>query len=100
MTVYWMAMPISALGVLMTPGVQGLMTRRVGPEEQGQLQGANQSLAGLASVLGPSLFGLSFALAVRHPQWGVPGLAHLIGAVVMSACVILGLKVVRDPAPS
>ena len=35
------------------PGLQGLMTRRVGPQEQGQLQGANQSLQGIAAIIGP-----------------------------------------------
>ncbi len=89
---YWLGMPISCLGGLLIPGLQGLMTRLVGADEQGQLQGANQSLAGLASVIGPILFGLSFAWAVRHPAMHVPGLPLLIGATTMTACLALGLR--------
>jgi DHA1 family tetracycline resistance protein-like MFS transporter len=89
---YLACMPISCLAGLMTPGLQGLMTRLVGADEQGQLQGANQSMAGLASVLGPSLFGLSFAWAVRNPWVDLPGLPLLIAAAITAGCVALGLR--------
>ncbi len=93
--VYFIGMPFSSLGGLTTPGLQGLMTRRVAPHEQGQLQGANQSLAGLASVIGPSLFGLSFAWAVRHPGAGLPGLPFLEAATITAAGLVLCLVTVR-----
>ena len=89
---YFAGMPISCLGGLMIPGLQGLMTRRVGPSEQGQLQGANQSMAGLASIIGPSLFGLSFAWTVRHPALGAPGLPLLEAGAVLAVCLALGLR--------
>ena len=88
---YMCGMPVGALGGLIIPGLQGLMTRRVGPTEQGQLQGANQSLAGMASVLGPVIFGLSFASAVRHPAWGVPGLPMILASVIMMGCLALAI---------
>jgi DHA1 family tetracycline resistance protein-like MFS transporter len=88
---YIIGMPVSCLGGLMIPGLQGLMTRRVGPSEQGQLQGANQSLAGLAAVVGPSIFGLSFAWAVRHPAAQLPGLPMLEAGAAMAACLLIGL---------
>jgi DHA1 family tetracycline resistance protein-like MFS transporter len=89
---YWLGMPINCLGGLLIPGLQGLMTRRVGPDEQGQLQGANQSLAGLGSVIGPSLFGLSFAWALRHPAAHLPGLPLLVAAATSAGCFILSLR--------
>ena len=92
---YWLGMPVSALGGLMTPGLQGLMTQCVGSDEQGQLQGANQSMAGLSSVIGPSLFGLSFSWAVRHPALHLPGLPLLLSALIMAACVALGARGAR-----
>ena len=88
---YVLAMPIGCLGGLLIPGLQGLMTRRVGPSEQGQLQGANQSLAGIASIVGPLMFGLSFAWAVRHPAWGVPGLPMLLASLTMACCLALAI---------
>jgi DHA1 family tetracycline resistance protein-like MFS transporter len=96
--IYVLAMPISCLSNLFIPGLQGLMTRLVGPSEQGQLQGANQSLAGMGSVLGPILFGLSFAWAVRHDVWNVPGLPMLIASFIMLCCLILALWAARAAA--
>ncbi|HEY1449235.1 MAG TPA: TCR/Tet family MFS transporter, partial [Caulobacteraceae bacterium] len=55
---YLIGMPVFALIGLMQPGLLALMTRRVGPQHQGQLQGASQSTQGIASMIGPSLFGL------------------------------------------
>src|SRR5207245_11145159 len=49
---------------LVQPALQGLMPRRVGPSEQGQLQGINGSLLGLTGVIGPTLFTLIFAFFI------------------------------------
>ena len=88
---YVLAMPVNSLSGLLMPGLQGLMTRLVGPTEQGQLQGANQSLMGIASIVGPVLFGLSFAWAVRHPSLHVPGLPLMLSSLTMACC--LGLAI-------
>ncbi|MBS0411112.1 MAG: TCR/Tet family MFS transporter [Proteobacteria bacterium] len=98
--VYLAGLPISCFGGLLIPGLQGLMTQRVSPSEQGQLQGANQSLAGLGSMIGPSLFGLPFSWAVRHPQYGVPGIGMLEGAAICVACVILAVAAARRAGPA
>jgi DHA1 family tetracycline resistance protein-like MFS transporter len=95
---YFCAMPINALSGLAVPGLQGLMTRLVGPREQGQLQGANQSLMGIASVVGPLLFGLSFAWAVRHPGLKIPGTPLLCASTIMAGCLALALWAARDAA--
>lgn len=97
--VYLLGAPVFALGNLTMPGLQGLMTRRVAPHEQGQLQGANQSLQGIASVLGPPLFGLTFAWSVRHDAAvHLPGLAIYIASGLMACAFLLALGVAK-PAP-
>jgi len=96
--IYLACMPISCLNGLLIPGLQGLMTQRVSPTEQGQLQGANQSLAGLGSMIGPSLFGLPFSWAVIHPQYGLPGIGMLEGAVIYAACAAIALVAARRAA--
>lgn len=88
---YVLAMPVNALSGLLVPGLQGLMTRLVGPTEQGQLQGANQSLMGIASIVGPVLFGLSFAWAVRHPAINLPGLPLILSSLTMACCLALAI---------
>ena len=80
------------------PGLQGLMTRRVGPQEQGQLQGANQSLQGIASVTGPMIFGLTFAWAVRHDAvLHAPGLPIFIAAGLLMGAFLLSIRVGHAP---
>jgi DHA1 family tetracycline resistance protein-like MFS transporter len=97
---YLAAAPIFALMNLMQPGLQGLMTRRVGPQEQGQLQGANQSLQGIASIIGPMVFGTLFAWAVRHDATlHMPGLPIYLAASLLVTAFVFGLRVHRGPGP-
>jgi MFS transporter, DHA1 family, tetracycline resistance protein len=94
---YFIGMPIFALQGLMMPGLQGLMTQRVTSSEQGRLQGANQSLGGISSILGP-LFPLIFAFALRHAP-GLPGLPILIAAALVAVALALALRFARRTAP-
>lgn len=48
--------PLMALWGLASAAAQSIMTRRVSASEQGELQGALGSLAGVASLVGPGLF--------------------------------------------
>jgi len=89
-------MPVLALMGFLRPGLMGLMSRRVGPAEQGQLQGANQSLQGIASVLGPIIFGLTFAWSIHHEATlHQPGLAIWLAALMLLAAFLIGLTVAR-----
>ncbi|MBC7167688.1 TCR/Tet family MFS transporter [Phenylobacterium sp.] len=99
-TLYLVGVPIFALVGFLMPGLQGLMTRRVAPHEQGQLQGANQSLQGLASMAGPALFGLTFAWSIRHAaSLQAPGLAIYLASALLAAAFVLGSRVARAPVP-
>jgi len=65
------ALPAFSLMGLFGPGLQSLMSQRVGADEQGQLQGANNSMMGIAGMIGPILFTQVFAYfidAQRQPQ--------------------------------
>ena len=57
-------------------------------------------MAGLASVIGPSIFGYSFAWAVRHPQLHVLGLPLLEASLTLAACVVLALVAARRASAS
>jgi MFS transporter, DHA1 family, tetracycline resistance protein len=98
--IYMAGVPVFALTGLVNPGVQGLMTRRVGPQHQGQLQGVSQSFQGIASMTGPSLFGLTFAWAVRNDATlHEPGAPILIASALLLAGFLLSLRV-ATPAPA
>ena len=99
-TIYLTAAPVFALMNLMQPGLQGLMTRRVTPQEQGQLQGANQSLQGISSIIGPLIFGTLFAWAVKHDATlHAPGLPIFLAAGLLMIAFVFGLRVHRGPGP-
>lgn len=93
---YLTGIPVFAMAGFLQPGLLGLMTRRVGPRNQGQLQGAIQSLQGIASIIGPSLFGLTFAWSIRHQAiLHLPGLAVLAAAALLTLAFTLSLRVAR-----
>jgi MFS transporter, DHA1 family, tetracycline resistance protein len=95
---YLCAVPIFALTGFMTPGLMGLMSQRVGPTHQGQLQGAFQSLQGIASFTAPPFFGFVFAWAVRRDATlHLPGLPILASAALMAMGFLLSLRVARRP---
>jgi DHA1 family tetracycline resistance protein-like MFS transporter len=81
---FWLGLPLNALWGLANPALQGLMTRLVSNHEQGQLQGASSSIMGMAELVGPGLFTLTFAACIR-PENGI----HLPGAPFILASLIL-----------
>jgi DHA1 family tetracycline resistance protein-like MFS transporter len=96
---YFIGVPIFALMGFTGPAMQALMTSRVAPHEQGQLQGANGAMMGIAGIIAPSLFGFSFAFAVDHNDTlHMPGLPILIAAAIMACGFLIALRVAR-PAP-
>ncbi len=97
--IYLIGIPFWAMSGFTTPGLMGLMTRRVGPQNQGQLQGVAQSMQGIASVLGPPLFGLSFSWAVRNnATLHLPGLPIFISAALLLSAFALSIRVAK-PSP-
>jgi DHA1 family tetracycline resistance protein-like MFS transporter len=96
---YLCGLPIFAFTGLIQPGLQGLMTRRVQPWEQGQLQGANSAMMGVTAIVGPSLYLLPFSWAVRHDATvHLPGLPALIAAALLLAATVLAIRVARPVA--
>ena len=87
------AIVLSAAWGLSMPTIQSLMTRRVSESEQGQLQGANQSVASIASVAAPIFFGWVYALSVGpSPAIPVEGAAFIIAGAVLALGVLIGVR--------
>jgi len=89
--VFWLGIPLMALWGLANPSAQGLMSRRIGPDKQGQLQGANASLMGVANLIGPGLFTLTFAFAIDAAT-DLPGAPHLVAAMLLSLAIMVALR--------
>jgi DHA1 family tetracycline resistance protein-like MFS transporter len=91
---FTLAMIPNALWGLAMPTLQSLMTRRVSEREQGQLQGANMSVASIAGIASPIFFGWIYGASVAQ----TPGLSFLIAAAVLFGGAIIGALVSRTAA--
>jgi DHA1 family tetracycline resistance protein-like MFS transporter len=88
---FTLAMFPNALWGLAMPTLQSLMTQRVSEREQGQLQGANNSVASIAGVASPLFFGWVYEMSAAD----APGLSFLIAAAVLLAGAMIGALVAR-----
>lgn len=80
----------------LSSAAQSMMTHRVGPGEQGELQGAIGSLRGVATLAGPALFPLTFAAAIGPLRnLGVPGAPWFLAAAMLVGSMLLALAVTR-----
>ena len=92
----WASLPVFALMGLFSPGLQSLMSRRVAPYEQGKLQGANASIIGIAGMIGPGLFTLSFAHFIdKGRAWTLPGAPFFLAAGLLVLALALALQAAR-----
>jgi len=76
------------------PAAQGMMTHRVSEREQGELQGAIQSLRSIAFVIGPFLFSGIFAWFInpKHSFY-VPGAPYYFAAALLFTAMLLATRV-------
>jgi len=92
--IFLAAIPVNALWSLAGSTSQSLMTRRVSPSEQGELQGALASLRGVAMLFGPGLFSLTFAYFISG-QHLVPGAPWHLAAFLMLVSLGIAWVVTR-----
>jgi MFS transporter, DHA1 family, tetracycline resistance protein len=93
--VFLIAIPINALWSLAGPTSQSLMTQRVSPSEQGELQGALGSLRGVAMLIGPGLFSLTFAYFIS-PGHVVPGAPWYLASTLLMISLAIAWAVAKD----
>jgi DHA1 family tetracycline resistance protein-like MFS transporter len=87
------AVPVVALWGLASPAAQGLMTRHIGPTEQGALQGASGSIMGIATMIGPALFAGTFAYFIgAGTRWHLPGAAFMLAALLLAAGAVVAAR--------
>jgi MFS transporter, DHA1 family, tetracycline resistance protein len=97
-TVFLLAIPINAFWSLAGPTSQTLMTQRVSPSEQGELQGALASLRGVAMLIGPGLFSLTFAYFIS-PSHFLPGAPWYLASTLILISLAVAWAVARDKTP-
>ncbi len=88
---FWLGVPVMALWGLAGPAIQDMMSRRVSPSEQGQLQGANGASRSIAGLLAPGLFTGTFAYLIG---W-LPGAPFLLAAALLVAAAVVTWAVTK-----
>ena len=99
---FLVAIPINCLWGLAGPPSQSMMTQRVSPSEQGELQGALGSVRSIAMLVGPGIFAVTFA-AFISPERAVkvPGAPwYLAGALLILAAVVARVVLPRSASPA
>jgi DHA1 family tetracycline resistance protein-like MFS transporter len=92
--IFWLGIPIFSMMGLYGPSAQGLMTRHVQSSEQGQLQGANNSIMGITGVIGPGLFTVTFAHFIgAQSNWHLPGAPFLLAVFMLMIAFALAWQV-------
>jgi DHA1 family tetracycline resistance protein-like MFS transporter len=96
----WVLIPISAVGAIVAPAMQSVMSQAAGPDQQGELQGVLSSISALSMILAPLMMTQAFFWATRDggPLW-LPGAPFLVGAMLMALAFALFLASRRAPPP-
>jgi DHA1 family tetracycline resistance protein-like MFS transporter len=69
------------------------MTRLVGPDQQGQLQGATASVQSISQLLGPFLFTLTFAYFIgASAPVKLPGAPFLLAASLLVLALFIAAR--------
>lgn len=93
-TAFLGSIPVISAWNFSGPASQGMMTRRVSESEQGELQGAINSLRSIAVIIGPGLFTFTFAYFIsEHRGWLVPGAPWFLGAALLFVAMVLAMRV-------
>jgi DHA1 family tetracycline resistance protein-like MFS transporter len=97
---FWIAVPVGGLMALFGPAAQNLMSQRVSPSEQGELQGTNSSLMGLTGLMGPPLFTATFAHFISNTGGiHLPGAPFLLAGALLMLAFVLALRVTAGYQP-
>ena len=88
--------PLTALGAVVTPAVQGIMSRATADDSQGELQGVLASAGALATVISPMLMtSVFFYFAREEAAIFLPGAAFLVSMLLMFVCLAVFLAPAR-----
>lgn len=86
------------LGGISGPALQGLATRKVAKNEQGELQGAITILNSISVIIGPFIFSYIFySFTKKHTDHYFPGAPYILAAFLMIISTFLAIKSFRKP---
>lgn len=99
----WVALaltPLTALGSIAGPALQGIMSRTASDDQQGELQGTVTSINAVATILAPLLVTQTFWYFTdgSAPVY-LPGAPFLLSAVLTIGCIVVFMQTPRPKRP-
>jgi DHA1 family tetracycline resistance protein-like MFS transporter len=93
------SIPIISLWNIAMPAAQSMMTHRVSEREQGELQGALQSMRAITFIAGPWLFLRIFGWFI-DPKSPIhlPGAPYYLGAAMLFTAMLMSTRVQQPSA--
>jgi MFS transporter, DHA1 family, tetracycline resistance protein len=91
------SIPIISLWNISMPAAQGMMTHRVSEREQGELQGALQSMRSITFIIGPWMFLKIFGSFI-DPKHGLhlPGAPFYLAAALLFTAMLMSTRIKQD----
>jgi DHA1 family tetracycline resistance protein-like MFS transporter len=95
------SIPIISLWNISMPAAQSMMTHRVSEREQGELQGALQSMRSITFIVGPWLFLRIFGWFI-DPKKAVhlPGAPYYLAAALLFTAMLMSTRIKQAPLGS
>lgn len=94
---FFASIPVISLWNFSMPAAQSMMTHRVSEREQGELQGAIQSLRSITFIIGPFMFLRVFSWFI-DPKHGVhlPGAPYYLAALLLLIAMLMSTRIRQD----
>jgi MFS transporter, DHA1 family, tetracycline resistance protein len=88
------SVPVISMWNITFPAAQGLMSHRVSEREQGELQGAVQSLRSITFIIGPVLFSQVFSWFIDpNHSLHVPGAPFFLAAAMLFSAMLMATRI-------
>ncbi|MCK0096508.1 TCR/Tet family MFS transporter [Yoonia sp. F2084L] len=95
----WVALaltPLTALGSMAGPALQGIMSRSASDDQQGELQGTVTSINAVATIIAPLMVTQTFWYFTKDTApFYLPGAPFLLSAVLTIGCIIVFMQTPR-----
>ncbi len=91
---YLASIPIISLWNIAMPAAQSMMTHRVSEKEQGELQGAIQSMRSITFIIGPWIFLKIFGWFInpKNPVY-LPGAPYYLAAALLITAMLMSTRI-------
>lgn len=95
---FLIGLPLLSLWGVAGPAMQSLMSARVGPTEQGRLQGSLTSVTSVAGMISPLIATQTFAVAVGPlKEWNMPGMSYVLAALLVASALVFAMRTRATP---